>query len=166
MMIPKVVLITVKGLIITWPAAVCAAGLFIYFSTSSVMRLPTEPPAEFCETSPDLSQKSREAEERLASAYWVSARNLVQWRYRFGDSLPSNPPPEFAIDQQTAWQSDLQDTPANRLRYWRKFRQIWLTPKAWRKSHQWDTSWVRGALVGVRDAAGELVVHAFGFDRR
>ncbi|PYV25724.1 MAG: hypothetical protein DMG27_08915 [Acidobacteria bacterium] len=110
--------------------------------------------------------KSREAEERLASAYWVSARNLVQWRYRFGDSLPSNPPPEFAIDQQTAWQSDLQDTPANRLRYWRKFRQIWLTPKAWRKSHQWDTSWVRGALVGVRDAAGELVVHAFGFDRR
>jgi hypothetical protein len=166
MMIPKVVLITVKGLLVTWPAAVCAAGLFIYFSTPSVMRLRTEPPADFCESGPDLSQESREAEERLASAYWASAANLVQWRYRYGESLPSNPPPEFAIDPQTARESNLQDTPANRLRYWLKFRQIWLTPKAWRRSHQWDTSWVRGALVWVRDAAGELVVHAFGFDRR
>ena len=164
MMIPKVVLIAFKGLIVTWPAFVCAVGLFIYLSTPIVLRLRIEPPAEFCQS--ELSQERHEAEERLASAYWRSGRSLVQWRYRFGDSLPLNPPPEFAIDPGTARESNLQDTPANRLRYWQRFRQLWLTPKAWRRSHQWDTSWVRGALVWLRDATGEFVVHAFGFDRR
>ena len=123
----------------------------------------TEPAAEFCESGPGLSQESREAEERLASAYWMSAASLVQWRYRYGESLPSNPPPEFAIDPQTARESNLQDTPANRLRYWSKFRRAWSSPDAWQRSQEWDTSWFLSALVWVRDTTGKLVVEAFGF---
>jgi len=163
MMIPKVVLIMVKRLIVTWPAFVCAVGLFIYLSTPIVLRFRIEPPEAFCESGPELSQERHEAEERLASAYWRSGRSLVQWRYRFGESLPSNPPPEFAIDPGTTGESNLQDTPANRLRYWSKFRRAWSSPDAWQRSQEWDTSWFLSALVWVRDTTGKLVVEAFGF---
>ena len=162
--IPRVVVITVKGLIVSWPAAVCATALFIYLSTARVMLLRTEPPPEFCESGPDWSPERREAEQRLASAYWESARDSVQWRYRFGEALPSNPPPEFALDPETARDMNLHDTPANRLRYWRRFTEIWRTPNAWRQSHKWDTSWLRRALVWMRDETGAFVAHLFGFD--
>ena len=105
---------------------VCAVGLFIYLSTPIVLRFRIEPPEAFCESGPELSQERHEAVERLASGYWRSGRSLVQWSYRSGDSLPSNPPPEFAIDPGTTGESNLQDTPANRLRYWSKFRRAWL----------------------------------------
>jgi hypothetical protein len=165
MMLPRIVLIAAKGLLATWATAVFAVCVFMYLSIPSVMRLRVEPPAAFSECSPGLRPEGCEAEGRLASAYWARTVGFVEWRYKFGASLPIDPPPEFALDAQTARDGGLEDTPANRLRYWRRLRQVWTRPETWEKSYEWNMGWVRSALVWMRDATGRFVVKELGFDR-
>jgi hypothetical protein len=117
------------------------AILFVYRSTNVVMRLRPEPPPEFFELRAERNAERREAEERLARAYWDRAVQFVQWRYTYGSSLPDEPPPEFTVDVQ-GFPGALANAPATRARYWQRIRKVWNLPQAWRKTIAWDTNWL------------------------
>lgn len=64
------------------------------------MRLASTP--EFFDDHPKWGFRRREAEHRLALAYWKRAVTVVQRDYFYGVALPEHPPPEFEVDLNTA----------------------------------------------------------------
>ena len=137
-----------------WLFAIVSTPLFIYLSTRPVMRLRQEPPAEFFDER-DLEAAERATEDVLAQAYWDSAVRYVQWKYAFGTNLPTEPPPEFRVDEKSVQSSgDLKIEPGARTRYWQKLRQFWGLPQAWDQSFTWNTGWLRGTS-GSRQNTGK-----------
>ena len=112
-------------------------SLFVYRSTRPQMRLPAEPPANFLVGRPDWSAKRREAEQRLARAYWDCAVTVVQWRYAYGSILPPTPPAEFRVDAGTLPKAAA--APESRDYYWQRLREVW--PVAWKEVYGWETGW-------------------------
>lgn len=116
------------------------AALFVYLSTRPMMRLQADAPPEFLGPSAVARFNRRQAEDRVARAYWDCAVSLVQWEHTYGTPLPEYPPDDFRIDVKT-YGSDAASQPT-RLRYWNKLRETWLLPISWRQSREWSTAWL------------------------
>jgi hypothetical protein len=115
-----------------------AAGIFCFLSYRPRFRITAQMPAEFLDTSHATTKSQRIAEERLASAYWGCVINTIQWKYSYGNRLPSGPPPEFNVSSgDLASASDV----SARERYWQKLQQVWNIPAIWTKQYEWDTGW-------------------------
>jgi hypothetical protein len=116
------------------------SGLFVYKSVRPVMRLRDDPPAEFFDAQPKWTAARRQAEARLARAYWTCAVRLSQGQYSYGERLPDEPPPGFSIDPKA--NPAVEETPAAaRARYWRNLQKVWLQPGVWRRLYEWHTDW-------------------------
>lgn len=121
--------------------SIVLAGLFIYKSTRSVMRLRNDPPADFLDVKRDWSPKRRQAEEELARAYWRCAVTLSRIKYVYGELLPDEPPPDFSVDPKT--HPTVGESPlAARARYWRNFQKVWTQPAAWHQVYEWHSDWL------------------------
>ena len=113
--------------------------LFVYRSTLPVMHLQSEPPPEFISPDPSRSHRPAQAERRIAQAYWKAAVRSIQPKYAAGKALPADPPPEFTINAETA---DLAaGLNFERAHYWKRLRDVWQQPEAWRVSYGWNTEW-------------------------
>ncbi len=115
-------------------------GVFVYKSFSLVMMLRPDPPAEFLVPDPNWSAKERAAEERLARAYWETARRLSRSVHAFGTRLPSEPPAAFSVDP-SEYPNVAEPASAARARYWRNLHKVWNDPRAWKRTYEWHTSW-------------------------
>ena len=116
------------------------AGLFIYKSTRSVMRLKDDPPPQFLVFPSNWTAPRRQSEERLARAYWKCAVLLSRGQYMFGEKLPDEPPPGFSVDSKT-YPSVGESPAAARARYWRNLQEVWAHPAAWREVYEWHADW-------------------------
>jgi len=106
-----------------------------YASFQATFRLRAEMPQGFVADSRSLPAQSRAQEEKLARAYWQSARS-IQWRYGYGHRLPDDPPPEFLVTAQDVGTaaSDI----GSRARYWRQLQKMWYLPDNWEKTYTFD----------------------------
>ena len=135
------------------------AALFVYLSTRPMMRLQADAPPEFLGPSAVARSHRRQAEERVARAYWDSAVTFVQWEHTYGTPLPENPPDDFRIDAQT-YGAEAAGQSA-RLRYWNKLRETWLLPMSWRQSREWSTSWFTDPLARAANSLGQFFKDLF-----
>jgi len=125
--------------------ATIALFSFAYFSTQSVMRLRPDPPAEFVD--PNANADHSEIEEQLAHAYWNSTVHNVQRSYKFGTILPEQPPSDFQIQPQDAFDVGSKlNLEATRNRYWQRLRKVWANPQVWEGSYEWNTDWIVSPL--------------------
>ncbi len=115
-------------------------GVFVYKSTALVMVLKPDPPAGFFEEKANWTPAQRQAQERLARAYWDTARKLSRSVYVYGDRLPEDPPDTFAVDEK-AYPSAGEPSSVARARYWRNLQKVWNSPEAWKRTYEWHTSW-------------------------
>ena len=146
---------------------VAPIALFVYASTRPIARLRADMPSQFPDVPASATRKERAEEERRAQAYWNCALTFIQWRYTYGSPLPDDPPEEFRVGAQAATPTEGPigaDTAANhhkersqdqlgaaRIRYWRRLRQVWLTPDGWKTSREWSTQWLTGPVAeGVK----------------
>ena len=131
-----------KGTLGLWPIPPIFLGvllsLFVYRSTRPQMRLAADPPAKFLVGRPDWGAKRREAEQRIARAYWDCAVEVIQWRYSYGSILPPTPPAEFRADVGTLPKAAAA-APESRDYYWQRLRAVW--PVAWKEVYGWETGW-------------------------
>lgn len=134
--------------------AILAAGLFVYLSFQPVYRLRAAMPPEFAESAGSLRPPQRDAEERIAQAYWMCAVTGIQSQYGYGRQLPPDPPEEFQLTAQPG--VNAAEAAAARGRYWRKLRQLWYVPTIWDKTYHWDFSWLSESLTEVGRWTGEL----------
>ena len=118
-------------------------SLFVYHSTRPRMRLTSDPPAQFLVARPEWDAKRREAEQRLARAFWDCAVKVIQRRYNYGSILPPTPPAEFRIDLR-ALPKGAAAPPESRDYYWKRLRVVW--PVAWKKVYGWDADWFFGPM--------------------
>jgi len=118
--------------------ALFALGLFLYVSYQPRFRLNSAMPADFVDTPLAGSSQHLDPEARIASAYWSSLTNNIQWQYGYGHTLPSDPPPDFTAIHTTGIASE--DT-ATRIRYWHKAQHVWYLPTAWQKQYEWNFNW-------------------------
>lgn len=139
-------------------AAATAFLAFVYLSTQPVLRLPTNPPAEFLEPDPSWNANRKAAELGLARAYWDLAVRKLQPAYSMEAQLPDQPPPEFNLDPQSApetlTKANLQ---ASRQRYWQKLRTIWGNPQIRAKMYEWNTSWLGSQLQPLGEELRKLI---------
>lgn len=126
-------------------------GLFAVLSVHGVMRLKPDPPAQFLQIDPAWNAKRRAQEEEVARDYWKSATGAVQSEYGYGATLPQGPPEDFKIDAPSPNAGGLEKDPATRMRYWARFRQVWVLPETWEKTYTWDVGWVPRTLEGIRN---------------
>jgi hypothetical protein len=101
-------------------------------------------PPEFVDVQATAGPARRAEEERLASEYWHRALTVIQWKYTYASPLPSTPPEEFRIPPNPTPGSEPEFS--SRLRYWRRLRQVWLMPSAWRTTHDWNATWLTQPL--------------------
>jgi hypothetical protein len=134
-----------------WFILILPIGLFVALSVRPVMRLRVDAPAKFLEPDAAWDARRRVAEEELARGYWKSVVGSVQWEYGYGTNLPSGPPDDFRVEESGLHTEGLERDPATRMRYWAKFRQVWIMPQTWEKSYGWDTGWVLRTIEDVRD---------------
>jgi hypothetical protein len=134
-----------------WFIILLPVGLFVILSVHGVMRLKPEPPPEFMQADPGWDARRRVQEEELARGYWKSAVGAVQWEYGYGATLPPGPPEDFKIEDHSSHTNGLEQDPAVRVRYWMRFRQVWILPHTWEKSYTWDVGWVVRSLEAFHD---------------
>lgn len=126
-------------------------GVFAALSVRGVMRLKPEPPPGFLQPDPTWDARRRVQEEEVAQGYWKSAVGAVQWEYGYGATLPQGPPEDFRIEEHSSHTNGLEPDPATRMRYWTRFRQVWILPQTWEKTYTWDVGWVPRTLEAVRN---------------
>ena len=119
------------------------AATFVYKSVDRVMVLRPEPPAEYLDVQSTWTEKQRKAEDKLARAYWETARKISLVSHHFGDRLPDDPPGEFSVDAKS-YPSVLEPASAARARYWRNLDKVWTNPNAWETTYTWHTGWLTG----------------------
>lgn len=134
-----------------WLIIILPVGLFAVLSVHGVMRLTPEPPSEFLKPDPTWDARRRAQEEELARGYWKSAVGAVQWEYGYGSTLPQGPPEDFRVEEHSSHTSGFERDPATRMRYWTRFRQVWILPHTWEKTYAWDVGWVVRTLEAVRN---------------
>jgi hypothetical protein len=127
-----------------------AQQLGVYLSTPPPvqMHLQAEAPPEFADESPSWSVKRRVDEEEMARDYWRAAAFSLQRIYPFGSQLPTDPPPEFQVDNQYATTGGAGSVAKTRARYWEKLRACWGQPRFWVESQPVKETWadrLRGA---------------------
>ena len=117
-------------------------GLFFYESIRPARRLRDRPPSNFAQERAGMSSQQLREQERIARSYWELAVELVQEEYPFGATLPSSPPDDFIVQDES-------DAGA-RARYWNKLREIWDEPEIWVRRYAWDSGWVAELLSALR----------------
>jgi hypothetical protein len=136
-----------KGRLFIWVMILGLAGVIsgvlIAQSKRSWKQLSADPPAEFLAARPEWDAQRREAEQRIAQAYWDCAVKVLQWHYPYGLSLPATPPEEFQIDAKTQPEPAAVN-PGSRDFYWQRLREVW--PRAWQEVHSWDLGWLSELL--------------------
>lgn len=129
-----------------------ALALFAYASIRPQFALQPEMPPEFV-SAPLLPAPKRAAEQSRARAYWHCAVSQIQWKYRYGTSLPKEPPEEFRISDGLPGASET----AERLRYWKRVQEVWLLPSVWNKQYTLDFQWVVQAIQVAAEWLGSQV---------
>jgi hypothetical protein len=124
-----------RTLIVLVPVA-----LFIYASTRPTVRLRADMPPQFADSPAIPGAKHLTDEERMARRYWDVAVSSVQWRFTYASPLPETPPEYFRVYGDPA--TGAAPPAESRLRYWRRLQQIWLSPAAWKTTHEWNTRWL------------------------
>ncbi|MBI4165644.1 MAG: hypothetical protein HY508_07925 [Acidobacteria bacterium] len=124
-------------------ASIILASLFVYKSVAQVMVLGPEPPAEYLNVQSSWTAKQRQSEEKLARAYWETARTLSRAAYHFTDRLPDDPPGAFSVDAKS-YPSVLEPASSARARYWRNLQKVWNDPNNWETTYEWHTGWLTG----------------------
>jgi len=107
-------------------------------SRQARMQLLSEPPGAFVAPLPEWQAPRRQAEQRLARAYWACVVNGLQFRYSYGSALPEVAPEEFRINPMTLPDRSVATEQARDF-YWQRLRKLW--PYAWRRIYVWDTNW-------------------------
>ncbi|MBZ5544961.1 MAG: hypothetical protein LAO07_14975 [Acidobacteriia bacterium] len=143
-------------------ALVILLGLLAFLSYRPVTRLRSDPPASFLEIRKEWDAKRREAEERVARAYWQQALQVIEVKYEYGTPLPTQPPAEFTIEKKGFPAGDPEASSAARARYWERLRVVWNSPQAWEKSYEWSTAWLGESLVSFEQAIHRFVSSVFG----
>jgi hypothetical protein len=129
--------------------ALLFVGLFCYVSTRPTYRLSVDMPPQFRDAPASWPPQKREAEEKVARAYWYCAVTEIQPKYGFGEPLPLNPPPEFTII--TPGLAKGATDSETRLRYWHKLQQSWYLASTWTKVQTWNFQWLTVPVeAGVR----------------
>ena len=129
-----------------------AAGLFLvvtaqqlggYLSTPPPvqMHLQAEAPADFADESPSWSANRRVEEEEVAQDYWRAAAFSLPRIYPFGSQLPSDPPPEFRVDNQYATTRGAESAAKTRAHYWEKVRGCWGQRRYWVETQPVKETW-------------------------
>lgn len=132
-----------------------AGGIFVYFSTRPTSRLVANMPTSFVDVPKGASAAQRAAEARVANAYWECAVTFLQFEYSYGAQLPDAVPNNFQIDKSYGAAAG----PDARLRYWGRFRAIWLKPEAWRRDRGWNTMWLTDPVLKGWDAFHAYMTH-------
>lgn len=104
--------------------------LVAYASFRTEYRLRETMPTEFFDPSA-LDPSKREAENKIARAYWKCAVTEIQWTYGYAQRLPLDPPPAFVIPKQEGSGPDA----TSRSRYWQKLRSIWGVSAIWEEHY-------------------------------
>ncbi len=143
------------GTIRRWPWVV-AAGLivFLLLSIRSEHQLRSTPTTAFATVQSPAEKPDREAWVR---AYWECARSTVQYRYAYGEKLPSEPPPEFTPANE---QLRSLEAPDVRRRYWTQLRKDWLERDNWEASYRIDFAWVPNLINRGSDRIRDAVLDA------
>ena len=133
----------VVSLKLALPLVVIAlAVLTIYPSISPVVRLRATPPTGFFAESPTWNAKQRAREDELARAYWNIAVRDIETKYRFGSSLPTDPPDIFKVEENGPSGATPRIDSAARARYWEKLREVWPRYDSWDQTDRlWE--WIR-----------------------
>ena len=121
-------------------AGLLVIGFFVYLLTRPTLRLRVDLPPDFLAASDSSPQEKQATEEKVARAYWYCVVTVIQRKYKFGDPLPLNPPPEFRIIMPNLPKGAAD--PDTRLRYWHRLQHIWYLPSTWRKESGWDLHWL------------------------
>ncbi len=135
-----------------WILIIGCVLFFIYRSTLPLVRLQSEPPSEFIGRHA-VDRRQAEPEKVIAQAYWNVAVQSIQWKYSPKRSLPYDPPPNFRINEQSKELSDAVNVDRNV--YWRRLRDVWQRPDAWRVSYGWNTDWVNRSLMVLQEYAND-----------
>ncbi len=125
--------------------ALGALGGIAYESTRPTMRLVTDPPPEFIDTT--ASPNLKPVEEQLSRAYWNRAVEVIQKTYHSGTVLPEHPPADFTLEpRDTVGIGTKSIEESSRGRYWQKLRQVWDHPQIWVQTYEWNTDWLFAPL--------------------
>lgn len=116
--------------------ALLPAILMVYLISRPVMRLRTDPLADFVNAYPEWTGAHPTAAARLGAAYWDWAALHLTESYPYGSQLPDQPPAAFSVEGQgfpTGVDADVA-----RMRYWQKLRELWSNPQSWQKIDRWN----------------------------
>lgn len=139
-----------KLLILLLPTA-----FFFYESSRPIMRLKLDMPSRFIDFRNSAGVRQQAEEREVALEYWNCGVAIIQWKYPYGTPLPLDPPPELKAYGKSG--EVLRPLRANdqgsdaRVRYWKRFRQMWVSPDAWKTSREWSTSWLTDPLLRLID---------------
>lgn len=136
--------------------AVALFAFMIYFFTSPVIRLRATPPAAFFDNSPSWTVKQRAQEDDLARAYWNIAITNIETQYRFGSTLPADPPDSFTVEGKGARGQAVGVDQAARSRYWEKLREIWPQADSWERTSNQGATWIRSAWETASSKVNQL----------
>jgi len=119
---------------------ICLLGLALvaYITVRPKFVLRPEIPAGFLDQVPGAQHAT---ETRIATAYWECVVEKLQWTYRYGDHLPTTPPPEFTVAGHGL--GPKAESPSARAHYWMKAQQAWYLPNNWDKHYVFDISWMK-----------------------
>ena len=124
----------------------CLVG---YASFRTEYRLRESMPVEYFDPS-SLDMNKREAETKIARAYWKCAVTEIQWTYGYAQRLPVEPPPTFVIAKGEA---GVGADAASRSRYWQRLRSVWGGSAIWEVHYGLSGISLTGSL---RSARGRL----------
>jgi hypothetical protein len=127
-----------------WPYAVAAVVLLtVFLSAEKRSRLVETPPPQF--NTLDTANPT-DVEAEIAAGYWDCARNVIQYKYHFGASLPVAPPVDFALPQGGPSKLSAERKQRLRAKYWENLRKVWLLPDTWDHSYTLTFSWIERGL--------------------
>jgi hypothetical protein len=121
------------------------AGVFFYESVHPVLRLRSNPPADFVQAAANRKASVRAQQESVARSYWSLAADFVSGKYSYGDALPVNPPADFTLASGEDY--------ATRALYWQRLRDLWSEQSAWATSYEFNADWISTSLESLREYA-------------
>jgi hypothetical protein len=136
--------------------AVALFTFMIYFFTSPVIRLRATPPAAFFDDSPSWTVKQRAQEDDLARAYWNIAITNIETQYKFGSTLPADPPDSFTVEGKGARGEAVGVDQAARSRYWENLREIWPQADSWERTSNQGATWIRSVWETASSKVNQL----------
>jgi len=135
--------------------AIIALVIVVLISYRPAYRLRSDMPQGFYATAEPCGPK-RPVEQKIACAYWDSARMNIQWKYPRGRPLPVDVPSEFLLDAPALGAAASSDL--TRQLYWHRLQEIWYVPDTWSETYEWQWSWASDPL----DSAGQWLRDTIG----